>query len=274
MENDQLKKIHELEIVMAEEIKRICQKYEIKYFLLAGSTLGAVRHGGFIPWDDDMDVGMLREDYEKFLKVCKTELGQQYFLQTWDTDPEFPYSFAKIRLKGTHMVVRFSAKSNMNNGIFVDIFPFDSVPDVVVARKLQGAECFMCRRLLWIKKGLGKSTKNTVLDTIKYNLFFAFSHLFGYESLIKHFKKIQVRYNGKNTKKIVTDGSYGYSKESIERSWTDELVMAKFENTEFPIFKKYKEYLTYLYGDYMKLPPENERGGHLRVEIDFGPYAD
>ena len=92
----QLSKIHSLQIKIALEIKRICEKNGLPYFIIAGTLLGAVRHGGFIPWDDDMDFGLLREDYEKFIEACKTDLSDEFFLHTWDTDPEYPFSYAKI----------------------------------------------------------------------------------------------------------------------------------------------------------------------------------
>lgn len=273
MDNN-LEKIHRLELMIALDLKRICEKHDIKYFILAGTLLGSVRHKGFIPWDDDMDIGMLREDYNKFLDVCKKELDEKYFLQTWDTDSEYPFSYAKIRLKNTHFIEAFSEKSKMHNGIFIDIFPFDAVPDNAFAQKIQGIKYFVCKRLLWIKKGLGENIKANKKKYLKYNLFLFVSRFFKYESIKNYFYKTQLKYNHFTTEKIVTDGSNRYKKESIKRNWADNLVLTAFEGEEFYSFRDKEEYLTYFYGDYNKLPPENERNTHMLLNIDFGPYEN
>ncbi len=271
--NEQLNKIHSLELKIALEIKRICEKNNIRYFMTAGTLLGAVRHGGFIPWDDDMDIGMMREDYEQFIKACKTDLGSEFFLQTWDTDPDYPFSFGKVRLKGTHFVEGFSEKGGMHNGIFVDVFPFDNVPDNFREQKRQGRKYFICKRLLWIKKGMGTNMKRGSLNqVVKYYAFLIFAHLFRYESIKNYFKNVQTKYNGQNTMKVVTDGSYSYNKESLERKWVENLELVKFETEEFLSYKDRVEYLKYFYGDYMKLPPEEKRNRHLLRNVDFGRY--
>lgn len=270
---EQLSKIHSLELKIALEVKRICEKNDIRYFLTAGTLLGAVRHGGFIPWDDDMDIGMLRGDYERFIQACKTDLGSEFFLQTWDTDPDYPFSFGKIRLNGTHFVEAFSEKGGMHDGIFIDIFPFDNVPDDPREQKKQGRRYFICKRLLWIKKGMGTNMKEGSLkQKMKYYAFKAFSCLFSYESIRNYFKKVQAKYNGQQTEKVVTDGSYSYSKESLERRWVENLTPVKFETEEFLSYKDAVEYLQYFYGDYRKLPPVEKRNRHLLKQVDFGPY--
>lgn len=96
-----LRKLQLLELKVLLEFKRICEKHQIQYFLMWGTLLGAVRHQGFIPWDDDIDVGMLRSEYVKFLAICNEELSQDFFLQTFESDKTYVNSFAKLRLNGT-----------------------------------------------------------------------------------------------------------------------------------------------------------------------------
>ena len=113
---------------ICKEIDRICRKHGIGYFICGGTMLGLVRHGGFIPWDDDMDVGMLREDYEKFLQVAPSEVQDDFFLQTRKSDPNIPYLFSKLRLKNSEYITAFNELRDFDKGICVDIFPFDKAP--------------------------------------------------------------------------------------------------------------------------------------------------
>ncbi|MGN0383492.1 MAG: phosphorylcholine transferase LicD [Eubacterium sp.] len=272
--NPQLQLIHKLELKIAVEIKRICEKNNINYFITGGTLLGAVRHGGFIPWDDDMDMGMLRYDYDRFLKACETDLGDEFFLQTWDTDENYPFSFAKIKLNGTIFLEKFSEGVDMHKGIFVDIFPYDSVPNDAKARKKQKQTYFICKRILWIKKGLGKIMKETPKQALKYYTFLIFSKFFDYESVKADYYKAQIKYNNEITTHIVTDGSYDYDKEALKREWIENLAPINFEGEEFMAVKAVDEYLTHLYGDYMQLPPVEERDRHLLIGVDFGLYSE
>lgn len=269
---NQVRKLQLLELKIAEEIKRICEKNNIKYFLMWGSLLGAVRHGGFIPWDDDMDFGMLREDYDRFIEVCKTDLDKRFFIQTWDTDPEYPFAYAKIRLVETHFIENFSQSSKMNNGIFVDVFPFDNVPHSAFAKCVQGIKYYACTRILWIKKGMGKSMQNeSFIKRMKYNVFLLVSKPFPYKIVKKRFKQIQIRYNKTKEENIVPAWN-AYRKMIIRREWAENLEHIQFETTKFPAFKKKEDFLTYTYGDYMTPPPIEKRNGHEAVFVDFGPY--
>ena len=110
---------------LLRELDRICTKYDIPYWLDGGTLLGAIRHGGFIPWDDDIDVAMLRNDYYRFLEVAKTELRDDIYLQTRETDSDYPMFFAKLRDKYSTFHEPMYERLKCHKGIFLDIFPFD-----------------------------------------------------------------------------------------------------------------------------------------------------
>lgn len=129
MDNETLRKLQLVELEIANEIKRVCVENNIKYFLESGTLLGAVRHGGFIPWDDDMDIGMMREEYEKFLKIAPEKLSSEFILQTWKNEKDYSLTFAKVRKSDTIFLEYEFKDSSMHNGIWVDIFPYDSVPE-------------------------------------------------------------------------------------------------------------------------------------------------
>ena len=159
MTDSDLEKLHSLELDIAVTVKEICERHHIRYFLLAGSVLGAIRHKGFIPWDEDMDIGMLRDDYEQFLTACRDELDDnKYFLQTEDTDAAYALPFAKIRLNNTRIIEGFSKGVPCHQGIFVDIFPFDSVPDDPKLQKKQYRQRWIWKNLYSKKAGYGVGT--------------------------------------------------------------------------------------------------------------------
>ncbi len=123
-----MSKVRLVQIELLDELDRISKKYNIKYQLFAGTLLGAVRHNGYIPWDDDIDVAMLREDYERFISVCEKELGADYFLQTPDLEGS-PYPFSKLRKNNTLFVEGNVEHIDIHHGVFIDVFPMDNVFD-------------------------------------------------------------------------------------------------------------------------------------------------
>lgn len=136
---EEVKELQEKELYLLKELKKICDRNEITYFLAYGSLLGAVRHQGFIPWDDDIDVCMNYSDYLKFEKVCEKELGSDFFLQTRDTEPDAGLSYNKLRLNNTTLIIDYMADRDINHGINIDIYPIYNVADNSLMRSIQFA---------------------------------------------------------------------------------------------------------------------------------------
>lgn len=271
MDSLQLAKVHEVQLEIANEVKRICDKNNIKYFLIAGTLLGAVRHRGFIPWDDDLDIGMLRKDYDKFIKLAAKDLRDIYFLETWYTSSGYGLPFAKIRKNNTRYIEKNSKDVKCHPGIFIDIFPFDNVPNSKLLRLIQEYRI--------------KFYQYLILELCMYNISFDFKGIKGliYTLLKKRFKGLGVKdlkkkyeavskiYNNKQTEYVVAvGGSYGYKKETIKTAWVSQIDDLEFEGHLFKVPKGYKEYLTYFYGDFMKPPPTGKRyNRHGIIELKF-----
>lgn len=268
-----LAKLHELQLKIVLEIQRVCEMNGLRFFLVYGSLLGAVRHGGFIPWDDDMDVGMPRAGYDAFAEACRTGLRPEFLYQSWDTDPSYPFPAAKLRLRGTHTREQFSIEG-AEDGIYVDIFPFDAVPDGTFARTMQATARFLGKRLLWMKKGYGRCIRDeSPAKRLKYALAASAVRFIPYPWLKRRMENSMERHNGRPTRLVVAPGDYPAARERIERRWLEALEPVPFAGETFPAFVERDAYLRQLYGDYMAIPPENARRGHAFLQVDFGPYG-
>ncbi|SHI12061.1 lipopolysaccharide cholinephosphotransferase [Clostridium collagenovorans DSM 3089] len=265
MENQETLRTCQLEMLdILQEFCRICEKHNLKYWLDAGTLLGSIRHRGFIPWDDDIDVGMLREDYEKFLEVAENELQEQYLIQK-------PFSnvnaFTKIRKKNTLMLERYDA--NYHQGIFLDIFPMDTYSKNNFKFKLFERRYHLMYKLILFKehslKESGLSIKNLIKSCIKLPLLLVGA--LNRENLDKYIKmnsKRIIEETKKNTPFRVAYGVEIYVFPEVHR-YEDifPLSTAEFEGVEFTIPHNYDSYLKDCYGDtYMELPPEGQRIWH------------
>ena len=257
-------------LMIMRKIHAVCEKHHIKYWLDYGSLIGAVRHGGFIPWDDDFDICMMREDYERFNKIAQEELGDEYFWQTWDTDPGFIFSFGKVRLKNTIWKEKITGKIILKEqGVFVDIFPVDHVPDNKAIRNLLFFiynyidYVFRVRNFIF-KETFFKRIIASMLRIVTTNSFFK-----------KQLMSIIYWCSKSEKSRYVSMLSLGTAKRNlIEKKFFSEVVLHKFENTELYIPKCFHDRLQKCYGDYMTMPSENQRiGGHAIDMFDFGPYS-
>lgn len=254
-----LRKVQLTELEILIEIDRICRKNGIDYTLDGGTMLGAVRHGGFIPWDDDADVAMLRKDYNRFYRACKKDLDRsRFFLQEFRTDPAYPWGYSKIRRKNTLFLREGQEHIKCHQGIFVDVFLYDDVPDQFLLRRLHLLACTAIRKCQY--SVVGKKCAKTAAERALYTLLDRIPK----KCLFTAIRKI-ARMTDRHEGELARHMTYPYTKSryGLPRHCFNEYQDYEFEGHTFRMMKDYDSYLTALYGDYMKLPRRaNER--HIR----------
>ena len=271
----QLDKLRETQQLLLSEFIRICGKLGLQYFAVQGTLLGAVRHGGSIPWDDDIDVGMLRKDYEVFLKEAPGMLPEYYFLQTFHTDPEFYHCFAKLRDSRTTFIEKTAQKlRRMNQGIFIDIFPFDYYPENLLHAKWFDLKKFMLRYRLRSEFYIPQDNERSAANALRKFLMCSAKILCPSERrALNESEKLFV--SVKPGRLLINNGSPWGKREIVERSWMENTEPHKYEQLIIRIPKGYDNYLRHVYGDYMQLPPENERVPHHYAKVidPLTPYT-
>lgn len=263
IDKETLRKIQMIQVEMLEEVDRICKKCGIHYNIIAGTLLGAVRHGGYIPWDDDADVAMLREEYEKFRKACRTELDTSRFeFQDDRRTKGYRWGYGKLRRKNTLFLREHQEHMPYFQGIFIDIFPLDSVPDNYILRSLKNFECFCVRKLLWSRVG------KTADKKIYMRLWFSLLDKIPEKKVRRYYHGMIRRAYGKKTRMVrilmfpAPNSEYGYL-----RSWYENSQDTMFEGRCFQGIRDYDSYLSFKFGDYMTLPPVEKRKVHPVSDI-------
>ena len=251
-----------------------CEENNLTYYALGGTLLGAVRHGGFIPWDDDIDIGMPREDYEKFKKIASEKFNDRYLFLSEDT-PGYKKAFSVIRDTSTKIVMNYS-NIEQEESLWIDIFPIDGLPEKGVKRKLHE------KRYLFRRMMVQLSQFNSIVNQNKTNrpwhekVIIKIAEILKIENLLS-FEKAQQKYLASIKKYSITEGYAGnftgaYKlRELVPSCYFGEPVKLDFEGIKLNCPNKYKDYLKAIYGDnYMTLPPIEQRLPHQYEIVSLG----
>lgn len=265
--DEKLPQVKKVELEILTVVHNFCKENNLKYTLAYGTLLGAVRHKGFIPWDDDIDIWMPREDYEKFIELWSKTPVDGYILQNPYIEPDFTQNFTKIRKDNTTFLESEKEKEySFHKGIFIDIFPLDRVASTKFKGKMQKLDAIFM--MLFTRKYIPPNEKGLKKIISKLAL-----------SIVPKSKYDSIKYklDKSISKKSSKDGGYKYfgsmlslSKEAYSSNMFKNMEELLFENRKFMVTAIYEEVLTKFYGDYMELPPVEERvWAHHPILIDF-----
>ena len=265
LDDDMLKRLQKVELELLMEFDRICRKNGIKYSITGGTLLGAVRHGGFIPWDDDADVSMLREEYDKFVKACSRDLDtNRFYFQDIEHTKGYRWGYAKLRRKDSLFLREHQEHMPYEQGIFMDIFPRDSVPDNYFLERVHSLGCFVVRKLLWSEVG-----KYAEKNKVKRMLYYVINR-FTNKNVKKYYFKLLNRSRDTKTKRVraltfpIPHNGKGYLRE-----WYTDYEDIRFEGHTLMAEKGYLDWLKMEFHNYMEMPPIEKRKCHPVVNIKF-----
>ena len=262
-----LKKLQKLELEILLDVVSFCDKNSIKYFLIGGTLLGAIRHRGFIPWDDDIDIGMFRSDYEVFLKTFPEFIKfKNLYIQNKRNTPSVPFLFTKIRIKRTEAVERETQYAKFDQGIFIDVFPLDDLPEkdnITIYIKYKVLTLLKTLSLYKIGfKSLKYPSINFLLRFCSYFLNLTFTNYL--------LDKIMMSYSKQSTNFITSFGSgFYYTKQRFLKTDYGAGQLKEFEGHQFNIPINFEKILIQLYGDYKKQPPKEKQISHNFIKIIF-----
>ncbi len=266
-----LRQVQLTQLEILTEVDKICRKHNIKYFLISGTLLGAVRHKGFIPWDDDVDIGMHRKDYDLFLEIAGRTLAKKYFCQSVYSEPDYYLPYAKVRKNGTKYVEASIKHLNINKGVYIDVFPIDNVPDNALLRFIHRMELQILFRMVLEKSGIIISEDQRLSRRVAYTMLRIFFKPFKKRNLLLYMDQRMKAYSGQKTTCLTNIGSsYGYTREQRQSYIFESLSETEFEGRLFYVPVQAHEYLTGLFGDYMTPPPVDQRENrHGIVEVQL-----
>ena len=266
--------LRSIQLDILREIDRICRRHGIRYFLSGGSMLGAARHGGYIPWDDDIDVAFLREEYEKFKAVAPAELSGRCSYQSWMNGDGYHYFFDRITARDTYFASKYSDSYEMPKGISVDIFVYDAVPDSERTRRRHWKHLMHKRLLMNVRwkneprgEGMARLVSKLLLPLLRIK---------SMDSYSESYDKATCKYRGRRTNTVMAPATDHKWHDCMPREWFTEVIPCRFEDVDTFLPKGYDGFLRNWYGeDYMTLLPLSQRTPyHDYYRLDVGRYAD
>lgn len=268
-----LEKIKKLELDILSFVDQVCRENGIQYFLAGGSLLGAVRHNNIIPWDDDLDIGMLREDFEKFRRICPGLVPETLTYESPQDGKGSHYTFDKIRMKNTYFSTNYSSNFQIQDGIFLDVIIYDQTSNLEWMSKLHIHLIHFWTRAINIK-WRNRLRYPKIHPHIK-KVMLAALHLLPFSFCHALFEKLVQLYHKKSNAKYLIDGiGQNIFKGRFPKEWLTEVQYVDFGGMQAPIPVGYDGYLRHFYGDhYMELLPISKRtSGHRIARIDLGGY--
>ena len=261
--------LHQVDMNIVKEVVAICEKHNLMYYMLGGTMLGAIRHKGFIPWDDDIDLGMPRGDYERFLEVAPSELSQSLKIVNYRNTPNYQYYITRVLDAETKVIEERIGNENKYTNASIDIFPIDGTPNNSILRKIYFFRVLSHRALMSLcyKDSIDRKRKRGTIE----KAFLWMMERIPVEKFTTPYKqkckidKLLRSQNVKNSKYIGNImGAYRVS-EIVPAEFYGNGIMYQFEDMQLRGLDMYDEYLTHTYGDYMQLPPEDKRKTHFKI---------
>lgn len=272
-EDETLQKLQALLLEILKEIKRVCDKHEIQYILYSGTLLGAIRHDGFIPWDDDIDIAMTLSDFQRFEKIANRELAKRFFFQTVNTDIECKsYYCGRVRLEGTHFMSNSLPNKWKHNGIFVDVLPLVKVPKNLIKQKIFFYWFQVIVRIVWIRNGYTPHPENRLHRLIMHISRIIFG-IVPSSLLEKKLSNYHKKYSTLKKYTYMELLASNFKHCIIEPDFFKEITSHIFVDTEFPVPRNSDAFLTKYYGNWHLLPPAEKQKPHHIMNIDFGEYV-
>jgi lipopolysaccharide cholinephosphotransferase len=263
MKSIDIQELKTIELELLKKVDAICKSQDIRYSLAYGTLIGAIRHKGFIPWDDDIDIAMPRPDYDKFLKYCKQNKTDFYVLAC-ENEELYPDLITKVCATNTVIVEENTNRFQKKIGVYIDIFPIEGLGDDSNQAQKNFDKSAINRELLnaalW-KKYFRSKTHSIIYEPIRLFLFLI-SRIVSPAFLIKSIKNVYKDKDYDLCKYVGVIGSPYRRKDIFDKSLLEGYEEVEFEGTRFMAFAHYDEYLKQLYGDYMTLPPLEKRESH------------